>query len=209
MAEGFLLGDLTFRESWEMHREGMFGVPEVASRFPAGLVMEILCRHEHDVQRNVDEFLDFTLSNGFRYYDHPLSGVDSDTVLHEVDDDGVLLLTLNRPDRNNSWNRELEMALHDLLEQAAEADDVRAIVITGAGKAFCPGLDMDELERVSRPGEGVDNTGRRVVQLATPIDVDPTGDMPPHFRSLTEMLWSVLCEVAAQSPALTPPKAEA
>jgi len=94
-----------------------------------------------------------------------VKGVDSDTVLYEVDDDGVLLLTLNRPDRNNSWTRELEMALHDLLEQAAEADDVRAIVITGAGKAFCPGLDMEELERVSRPGEGIDNTGRRAVQL--------------------------------------------
>ena len=94
-----------------------------------------------------------------------MKGVDSDTVLHEVDDDGVLLLTLNRPDHNNSWTRELETALHDLLEQAAESDEVRAVVITGAGKTFCPGLDMEELERVSRPGEGFDNTGRRPVQL--------------------------------------------
>jgi hypothetical protein len=51
--------------------------------------------------------------------------------------------------------------------------------------------------------------GRRVIQLAAPIDVDPTGDMPPHFRSLTEVLWGVLREVAAQAPALTIPKAEA
>lgn len=51
--------------------------------------------------------------------------------------------------------------------------------------------------------------GRRVVQLAAPIDVDPTGDMPQHFRSLTEVLWGVLHEVAAQNPAPTGPKAEA
>jgi hypothetical protein len=51
--------------------------------------------------------------------------------------------------------------------------------------------------------------GRRVVQLAAPIDVDPTDDMPPHFRSLTEVLWGVLREVAVQAPAQTIPKAEA
>jgi hypothetical protein len=51
--------------------------------------------------------------------------------------------------------------------------------------------------------------GRRVVQLAAPIDIDPTGAMPPHFRSLTEVLWGVLCEVAANAPVPTTPKAEA
>ena len=51
--------------------------------------------------------------------------------------------------------------------------------------------------------------GRRVVQLAAPLDVDPQGDMSPLFRSLTEMLWRVLCDVAAQVSSLTPPKVEA
>jgi hypothetical protein len=51
--------------------------------------------------------------------------------------------------------------------------------------------------------------GRRVVQLAAPLDVDPQGDMPPLFRSLTEMLWHVLHEVAVQEPSLTSPKVEA
>lgn len=36
--------------------------------------------------------------------------------------------------------------------------------------------------------------GRRVVQVSAPMEVDPVGEMPPHFRSLTEMLWSVLCQ---------------
>jgi enoyl-CoA hydratase/carnithine racemase len=94
-----------------------------------------------------------------------MKGVDSTTVLHELDEVGVLTLTLNRPDRNNAWNRELEGALHDLFEQAAESHAVRAIVLTGAGKAFCPGLDTEELDRVSRPGESFDHDGRRPVLL--------------------------------------------
>jgi hypothetical protein len=51
--------------------------------------------------------------------------------------------------------------------------------------------------------------GRRVVQLAAPLDIEPTGDMVPPFRSLTELLWNVLCEVAAHPPAPTTPKAKA
>jgi hypothetical protein len=53
--------------------------------------------------------------------------------------------------------------------------------------------------------------GRRVVQLVGPIEVNPLGDMPSHFRSLTELLWNILHEVAVQDPALTAaaPKAEA
>jgi len=51
--------------------------------------------------------------------------------------------------------------------------------------------------------------GRRVVKLAAPIDIDPVGDMSLQFRSLTEVLWGVLCEVAANAPVLTTPKAQA
>jgi hypothetical protein len=51
--------------------------------------------------------------------------------------------------------------------------------------------------------------GRRVVQLAAPLDIDPAGDMPLQFRSLTEMLWGVLREVALQNFVPTSPKAEA
>lgn len=51
--------------------------------------------------------------------------------------------------------------------------------------------------------------GRRVVQLAAPIDIDPTGDMPPPFRSLIEVLWGVLREAATSTLVPTTPKAEA
>jgi enoyl-CoA hydratase/carnithine racemase len=93
-----------------------------------------------------------------------MDGVASSTVLHELDG-GVLTLTLNRPERHNAWTRELEGALHDLFEQAAVDPKVRAIVLTGAGRSFCPGLDSEELDRVSQPGESFDNSGRRPMQL--------------------------------------------
>jgi hypothetical protein len=80
MAEGFLLADLTFRESWESHREGMFGSSFVASRFPAGLILEILSGHAHDMSIPIDDFLAFTANNHFRYYDHSWSDIDSDTL---------------------------------------------------------------------------------------------------------------------------------
>jgi enoyl-CoA hydratase/carnithine racemase len=94
-----------------------------------------------------------------------MRGVDSNTVLAELDDAGVLTLTLNRPERANAWNRELERALHSLLEQAAESAQVRTIVLTGAGRAFCPGLDTEELDRVSQVGESYGDEGRRPMQL--------------------------------------------
>lgn len=53
------------------------------------------------------------------------------------------------------------------------------------------------------------DVGRRVVKIAAPLDVEPQGDMSPPFRSLTELLWGVLCEVASQGAALSPPRAEA
>jgi enoyl-CoA hydratase/carnithine racemase len=76
----------------------------------------------------------------------------SDTVLFEVTDD-VALLTLNRPDRLNAWIPEMQTRYFDLLEECAERSDVRAIVLTGAGRGFCAGADMQSLEQLAG-GEG-------------------------------------------------------
>ncbi len=72
-----------------------------------------------------------------------------DVVLCEVGDDGVALLTLNRPDRLNAWTYQMQIALFDLLQTCAEDERVRVIVITGAGRGFCPGADMNDLTALS------------------------------------------------------------
>lgn len=73
--------------------------------------------------------------------DYPTSAL----VTRLLDDAGVLLITFNRPERNNAWTLELEEAYFGSLITAANDPAVRAIVVTGAGKSFCPGLDMEIL----------------------------------------------------------------
>lgn len=57
---------------------------------------------------------------------------------------GVLKITLNRPDKYNSFVREMALAMQEELRQAATDEAIRAIYITGNGKAFCAGQDLAE-----------------------------------------------------------------
>ncbi len=68
----------------------------------------------------------------------------TDLVLLVVDR-GVATLTFNRPEANNGWTGPLEQAYYDRLEQCEADDAVKAIVVTGAGRSFCPGADMKML----------------------------------------------------------------
>ena len=72
----------------------------------------------------------------------------SEIVLCEITD-GVALLTLNRPDRLNAWTPALQTRYFDLLDECVARDDVRSIVVTGAGRGFCAGADMDDLKTIS------------------------------------------------------------
>lgn len=67
---------------------------------------------------------------------------DYETILVEVDD-GVATVTLNRPDRLNAWTATMGWELRHALSTLDVDDDVRAIVVTGAGRAFCAGADLE------------------------------------------------------------------
>ncbi len=67
--------------------------------------------------------------------------------------DGIATLTLNRPEKRNALNGALVQALKDGLARAAADDDVRVVALAGAGKDFCSGADLAELERISTMGE--------------------------------------------------------
>ncbi len=60
-------------------------------------------------------------------------------------EDSIAFITLNRPEVFNSFNREMALLLQDTLDSCANNDAVRAIVITGNGKAFCAGQDLKEV----------------------------------------------------------------
>src|SRR3954465_2319899 len=74
---------------------------------------------------------------------------DPPVVLSEIDDVGVLTLTLNRPERLNAWIPPMKAALFDALDAATEDPAVRVISLTGAGRGFCPGADMQHLADIS------------------------------------------------------------
>jgi enoyl-CoA hydratase/carnithine racemase len=69
----------------------------------------------------------------------------SEVVLKTVEE-GVALITLNRPERLNAWTAEMGHAYFDALEECDASAQVRAIVVTGAGRGFCAGADMQELK---------------------------------------------------------------
>ena len=67
----------------------------------------------------------------------------SDTVLLEKKQDHVAVVTLNRPDRYNAVTHELVTRLNEVIGEIRNDNEIRAVVITGAGKGFCAGADMD------------------------------------------------------------------
>lgn len=93
-------------------------------------------------------------------------------VLFEVRDNGVALLTLNRPERMNAWGGGLASAFWSCIDRAEADPDVRAVVLTGSGRAFCAGADMGDLSMIT--GTTVDSAGD--------ADVDKlVGERHPHF----------------------------
>lgn len=66
-----------------------------------------------------------------------------DTLLYSIDN-GVLTLTLNRPDSYNACNEQMTTDLQAALKEAEKDAAVRAIILTGAGKAFCSGQDLKD-----------------------------------------------------------------
>jgi enoyl-CoA hydratase/carnithine racemase len=65
-------------------------------------------------------------------------------VLCEVDD-GIATVILNRPQRMNAWTYAMEVAYFDLIDALDDDPAVRVVVLTGAGRGFCPGLDAGDL----------------------------------------------------------------
>src|SRR3954452_17124353 len=56
--------------------------------------------------------------------------------------EGVLQITLNRPERLNAWTPTMARELHEAFDQIDADDEVRAVIVTGAGRGFCAGADL-------------------------------------------------------------------
>jgi 2-(1,2-epoxy-1,2-dihydrophenyl)acetyl-CoA isomerase len=81
--------------------------------------------------------------------------------------DHVARVTLNRPENLNAWNEQLGLDLRAAIERARDDDDVRAVLITGAGRGFSSGADLSEQRAGTE--DGASDLGQRLKELYNPI----------------------------------------
>jgi 2-(1,2-epoxy-1,2-dihydrophenyl)acetyl-CoA isomerase len=81
-----------------------------------------------------------------------------ETILTETAD-GILTLTLNRPQKLNAWTFQMSADLSDAIEKANADDDINAIIVTGAGRGFCAGADVEDVFKAQ--SENKDVRGQR------------------------------------------------
>ena len=106
--------------------------------------------------------------------------VETDLILTEHRE-GYRIITLNRPDRLNSFNEAMHAALMSALVEAEVDDSCRAIVLTGAGRGFCAGQDLSD--RVFSPGQ-VPDLSSTLERLYNPL-----------VRKLRALQMPVVCAV--------------
>ncbi|MGH7516349.1 MAG: 2-(1,2-epoxy-1,2-dihydrophenyl)acetyl-CoA isomerase PaaG [Gemmatimonadales bacterium] len=85
-------------------------------------------------------------------------------ILFEIDQ-GVARITLNRPDVLNSIHTAMSGELQDALARTEREREIRAVLLTGAGRGFCAGQDLDEV----RPGAAVDDFAAHARKVYTPL----------------------------------------
>lgn len=80
-----------------------------------------------------------------------------DRIRYETDDAGVATITLDRPEKRNALDVRTVVELREALAEADGAEDVRVVMLCGAGPDFCAGADLAELERMAAEGDPLDN----------------------------------------------------
>jgi enoyl-CoA hydratase/carnithine racemase len=106
-----------------------------------------------------------------------------DAVLYDVTNSGVAVVTLNRPDRLNTWGGDIATAFYAGLDRAEEDPAVRVIVLTGRGKAFCAGAQLGAMGSVAQSIKQTDQS-----KLAGLV-----GERQPHY--LTTLCKPVIAAI--------------
>lgn len=110
-----------------------------------------------------------------------VDGVETEAVLYEVTGGGVAVITLNRPERLNSWGGDISAGVYANFDRAEADPDVRVIVLTGTGRGFCAGAYMGTMAAL---GDSI-NEDTDVSKLV--------GERHPHF--LTELRKPVIAAI--------------
>ncbi|MEP2830133.1 enoyl-CoA hydratase [Parvibaculum sp.] len=111
--------------------------------------------------------------------------------------DRIAVLTLNRPDKLNAWTAAMEKSVKQAMAAAVADDKVRVIVVTGAGRGFCAGADMNLLQQI-KPEKWEDRelaTASREEEFDFASGLGP--DVSPHYGGRFGYLMQVKKPVIA------------
>lgn len=103
------------------------------------------------------------------------------TILFSIEQ-GVALLSLNRPEQLNSFNTQMHGEVRDALKLIRQRDDVRVLVLTGEGRGFCAGQDLSD--RQVAPGAAMPDLGESIEKFYNPL-----------VRALRDLPMPVICAV--------------
>ncbi len=104
-----------------------------------------------------------------------------ETILFSVEQ-GVAILSLNRPEQLNSFNTQMHGEVREALKQVRQNPEVRALLLTGEGRGFCAGQDLSD--RNVAPGAAVPDLGESIEKFYNPL-----------IRALRELPMPVICAV--------------
>ena len=85
--------------------------------------------------------------------------------------DNILTITLNRPERLNAWTATMGRELRAAFDLADADDEVRAIVVTGAGRGFCAGADMQQLQELGEEQPSAEQLARERYPQSYPLSI--------------------------------------
>jgi enoyl-CoA hydratase/carnithine racemase len=112
--------------------------------------------------------------------------------LYQVSE-GVATITLNRPDKLNAWTAIMEQEVRSTIDEAERDDNVRVIVLTGAGRGFCAGADMSLLTHIA--GRGVEESIKeRVLQTRSQRE-DIRADFQKRYSYFLEIGKPVIAAI--------------
>src|SRR5881227_3917359 len=92
-----------------------------------------------------------------------------ETIDLQVADDGAATILLNRPDSLNAWNKQFGLDLLEAVRRATDDDEVRAVCVRGAGRAFSSGADLRDMGGTELTPEGHPDVRKRLHELYHPI----------------------------------------
>ena len=102
---------------------------------------------------------------------------------------GIARLTLNRPDKLNSFTGAMHAELRDALDTIQSDKTIRVLVLTGAGRAFCAGQDLADPEMAIAPGQPMPDIGNVVENNYKPLDLVVASKSAAFLQPSARSAW--------------------